>query len=152
MAAFRTQAKVDKAGIADQEALQAEEFVEIQGVLSGLADCLTPALDAVLGWLFALDLEARAEIREQEEGSRPCQDISRDGRDDLLRAGGQISREKSVQDVGRGGVLCVNESRSAAGTLFASRDDRVAVLPPLSKSLDLVGGLLEKHRSRNART
>ena len=100
IAAFRAQSKVDKAHIADQEALQAQELVEIQRVLSGLADCLTPALDAVLGWLFALDLEAGAGILEQEEGSRPCQDIGRDGRDDLLRAAGEVSREKSVQDLG----------------------------------------------------
>jgi hypothetical protein len=41
--------------IADDDALQTEQLIKIKRDLAGLADRAAPALDAILGWVLALD-------------------------------------------------------------------------------------------------
>ena len=59
-AAFPAQAKRYIAVVADDNALQAKQFVEIDGAASGFSDRLAPALDTILRRVFAFDLEDRA--------------------------------------------------------------------------------------------
>ena len=57
--------------IADHDALQTHEFVEIDGPPAGLGDGAAPPLNAVLPRTLALDGEAGPGFLQQEESGGP---------------------------------------------------------------------------------
>ena len=60
--AFMTQAQTHIARVANNDALQAKQFVEVDRPASGFADGPAPALNAILRRMLALDGKARFRI------------------------------------------------------------------------------------------
>ena len=75
-AAGAAQAELYEAGIADHDALQAAQFVEVERLPAGLADGLTPALHAIRGGALTLDGIARPRIVEQQESRGARQQVA----------------------------------------------------------------------------
>ena len=68
--AVRTQTGVYEARVLDEDALQANDFVQRERVLAGLQDRAAPAFQAAARRPFALDLETGAAVGKQHETGR----------------------------------------------------------------------------------
>ncbi|MFZ0210423.1 MAG: hypothetical protein WAL59_30690 [Roseiarcus sp.] len=93
-AIFAAQAEAHESLVADNDALDPQQFVERERRASGLADCPAPALNAILRRSFAFDDVAGLCILEQKEGGCAGEQIARHAAHDLARAFGQIPRDK----------------------------------------------------------
>ena len=98
--ALAAQSETDETGIADHDALQAQQFVEIDRLPARLADGPAPPLNAVLGWMLAFDGEAGPGILQQQKGRRSRQQVLGDRVDGLLRARLEFHRREAVQRPG----------------------------------------------------
>ena len=96
-AAFRAQAQIDKAVVADDDLLQAQELVEIDRLAAGLADGAAPALHAVLRRVLAFDDVARAGILQQQERGGAREQIGRHIGGHFLGAVGEIERDELLE-------------------------------------------------------
>src|SRR3546814_157663 len=65
--AFVSQSQFDKAGVADDDPLQSQQFFEIERLAAGLSDSTSPALDTVLRRPLALDGIARLGVFQQKK-------------------------------------------------------------------------------------
>ena len=94
------QTETDEPGIADHDALQAQQFVEIDRLPAGLADGAAPPLDAVLRRMFTLDGETGPGVFQQQEGRRARQEVARDCCNGILRARAQVHGDEALQRLG----------------------------------------------------
>ena len=98
--AFGPETELHEARIADHDALQALQFVDVERGLTGLPDRVAPALDAILRRLLTLYGKARSRVAEQQERSRARQHVTRYCRHDVACAGRQVQRDELVQPFG----------------------------------------------------
>ena len=94
------QTEVHEARIADHDALQALQFVDVEWVPAGLTDCSAPALDAILRGAFAFDDVARLGVLEQQKRGGARHQIRWHRGGDFLSAGAQVHFDEAVQTIG----------------------------------------------------
>src|ERR1700730_18653583 len=91
-AALVTQAQTHIARVANDDALQAKQFVEVDRPTSGFANGPAPALKAILRRMLAFDGKARFGILQQQERSRTREQVAGHVRHGTAREFGQIAR------------------------------------------------------------
>ena len=98
-AAFVAQSQPHEAGVADDDALQPQQFVEIDRTASGFADGAPPALDAVVRRILVLNGEAGFGVLEEKESRRAREQVGRHIGDGCARARLQVARGQAPQRV-----------------------------------------------------
>src|SRR2546426_11641431 len=91
-AALPTKTEFHEARIADDNPLQPQQFIEIDGPATSLPYRASPALDAILWRTFSFDGIAGFRILKQQKGGGARQQSARDIGDDGLSAMGQVHR------------------------------------------------------------
>lgn len=99
-AALVAKAQPDEALVADDDPLQTQQLLPVDGTSTGLADGAAPALDAVLRRPFALDGVAGAGVLQQKEGCGSGQDVLRNRRHDFARPISEVQVDPPL-DLGR---------------------------------------------------
>ena len=76
--AVGAQAGPDKAGVLDQDTVQAVELIECQSIFAGLEDRTTPALKSAARRTLAFDRKAGTAICQQQKARGPGDQLSAD--------------------------------------------------------------------------
>src|SRR5580692_11430792 len=89
-----SKAQLHKSRIADDDSLQAQQFIQFDGPPARLADSAAPSLDTVMRGTFSFDGIARFGVLQQQECCCPRKNIFWHVGDNVLRASYEIhSRE-----------------------------------------------------------
>src|SRR6202047_1362423 len=104
--ALMTQAQTHIARVANNDALQAKQFVEVDRPAPRLADGPAPALNAILRRMLAFDGKARFGILQQQECSSTREQVAGHVRHCGARPFGQIARGEGAER------LCAEDHRA----------------------------------------
>src|SRR3982074_159421 len=104
--ALMTQAQTHIARVANNDALQAKQFVDVDRPAPRLADGPAPALNAILRRMLAFDGKARFGILKQQERSGTREQVAGHLRHCGARPFAQIARSESAER------LCAEDHRA----------------------------------------
>ena len=134
-AALDTQAEMDEARVADDDALQPQQLVKIDRAAAGFADHPTPALNAILRRVFVFNRETGLRVLEQQKGGGARQEIGGHFSDGGAGAFLQVSRGQRAQGV-RPGDHRAEERRAGQVVLDAMARRGRGRRSPLQAGID----------------